>query len=223
MRARRLLCLAVPFSLFAFAAAPAAQTAADTLGASADAPPEEAPAPRPTPRPRPRPTARAVGTSRLSGPRIGVTLLSPAVVREINDRLGNCVDYDPQTGVCRNETIISPATPFITQFGWQFERQMAQTSGGLAIVTESVILLGGLERGLALPSATFVVGVRTLKGFELGLGPNLSATGAGYALTAGVANDIGEIHVPVNVAAVFGREGPRVSVLVGLTFSDARY
>ena len=39
----------------------------------------------------------------------------------------------------------------------------------------------------------------------------------------GPANPVGEINVPVNFAAVLGRDGPRFSLLVGLTFSDARY
>ncbi len=163
-----------------------------------------------------------MGAHRLSGPRFGFTYLSEKVVRQINETLGECT-YDQQTGACRDEELISTTLPVVTQFGWQFERQMAQTSSGLAIVTESVFLIGGLERGIALPSASLIVGVRTPGGLELGLGPNLSATGAAYAITAGFANPVGEINVPINVAAVLGRDGPRVSLLVGLTFSDSRY
>ena len=111
----------------------------------------------------------------------------------------------------------------MTQFGWQFERPMAETESGLTIVSEVLFLVGGLERGLALPSGSLVVGVRTARGVEFGLGPNLSATGAGYALVAGFANPVGEINVPVNVAAVLGKGGPRFSLLVGLTFAEGRY
>ena len=149
-------------------------------------------------------------------------MLSPGTVREINETFGEC-EYDPQTGACTPENLISESLPLVTQFGWQFERQMAQTSSGLAIITESVLLVGGLERGLALPSASLIVGVRTASGVEIGVGPNLSATGAAYALTLGVANPAGEINVPLNAAVVLGRDGPRFSLLVGLTFSDDRY
>lgn len=222
MRLARLLLLVLSGLLLVPAAA--AQTAADTLAApeaTAETPADARPVPRPRPARRPVPRA-GTGARRLSGPRVGVTLLSPGTVREINETFGECT-YDPQTGDCRREPLISENLPVVTQFGWQFERQMAQTSSGLAIITESVLLVGGLERGLALPSASLIVGVRTASGVEIGVGPNLSATGAAYALTLGIANPVGEINVPVNIAAVLGRDGPRFSLLVGLTFSDDRY
>ena len=220
MRLSRLLILALSGILLVPAAA--AQTAPDTLAAPeppAAAPAEAQPVPRPRPAASPFPRT---GARRLSGPRVGVTVLNAATVREINEAFGAC-DYNPQTGECRREELISESLPVVTQFGWQFERQMAQTSSGLAIITESVLLVGGLERGLALPSASLIVGVRTATGIEIGVGPNLSATGAAYAVTLGLANPVGEINVPVNIAAVLGRDGPRFSLLVGLTFSDSRY
>ncbi len=215
MPARSLLALA---ALLALATAPHAQVADTT-----DAEPAAAPVVRPRPRPVARPLPpRGTGAHRLSGPRIGITYLSAETVRKINEEFGTC-DYDQQTGACRRDELISTTMPVVTQFGWQFERQMAQASNGLAIVTETVLLVGGLERGIALPSASLIVGVRTPGGLELGLGPNLSLTGAAYAVTVGFANPVGGINAPVNLAAVFGREGPRVSLLVGLTFSDSRY
>ncbi|HEX8299411.1 MAG TPA: hypothetical protein VF594_09655 [Rubricoccaceae bacterium] len=219
MRLARLLLLVLTGALLTPAAS--AQTVPDTLAApEPDAPPAALPVPRPRPRPIGRPLPRT-GARRLSGPRAGITILSAGTVREINETFGEC-DYSPQ-GECRREDLISTSLPVVTQFGWQFERQMAQTSGGLAIITESVLLVGGLERGLALPSASLIVGVRTATGLELGVGPNLSATGAAYAITVGVANPVGEINVPLNAAVVLGRDGPRFSLLVGLTFSDDRY
>lgn len=215
MSARLFLALA---ALLAVAAAPRAQIADTT-----DTMPAEAPVVRPRPRPVARPLPpRMSGAHRLSGPRFGFTYLSNETIRQVNETFGEC-DYDRQTGECRRDALISESFPVVTQFGWQFERQMAQTSSGLAIITESVLLVGGLERGLALPSASLIVGVRTPGGLELGLGPNLSATGAAYAVTVGFANPVGEINVPINLAAVLGRDGPRVSLLVGLTFSDSRY
>ncbi len=214
MHLARLLLLVLSAAVLAPAAQ--AQTAPDSADVAA-------PRPRPVARPRTGPSRSAgTGAHRLSGPRVGVTLLSPGTVRQINETFGACT-YDPQNGTCRREDLISPSLPVVTQFGWQFERQMARTSSGLAIITESVLLVGGLERGLALPSGSLIVGVRTASGIEVGVGPNLSATGAAYAVTLGLANPVGEINVPVNAAVVLGRDGPRLSLLVGLTFSDGRY
>lgn len=214
----RLLVLA----LLACASALPAARAQTVRGDSAEVS-EPAPRPRPVARPRTAPSRTAgTGAHRLSGPRIGLTLLSPANIREINETFGECT-YDRETGGCQTSTVISPGAPVVTQFGWQFERPMAETASGLTIVSEVLFLVGGLERGLALPSGSLIVGVRTARGLEFGLGPNLSATGAGYAITAGFANPVGEINVPVNVAAVLGKGGPRISLLVGLTFSEGRY
>ena len=188
---------------------------------------QEAPRSRPdsvtTERPPAPARPRVEGAHRLSGPRFGLTVLNDATIRQINETFGTCT-YDSQRNDCRyDDEIVSSAFPVITQFGWQFERQVTVSSNGLTILTETVILLGGLERGLALPSASLIVGVRTPGGLELGLGPNLSATGAAYAVAVGFANPLGDINVPINVAAVLGRDGPRMSLLVGLTFSDRRY
>ena len=155
--------------------------------------------------------------TRLSGPRAGVTLLSPDTVRRINDRFRDA-------GLAEGEgDVIDPTMPVVTQFGWQFETRIFQTPGGLTGLTEFVPLVGGLDRGILLPSATFLVGARTHDGIEFGVGPNISATGVAYALAAGFNARAGEVNIPINVAAALGKGGPRVSLLVGMTFTNRRY
>lgn len=161
------------------------------------------------------------GPLRLSGPRVGFTYLSDRLIDEINETYG---EYDcDDNGMCIQEQAIDPSVPIVTQFGWQWERSLFQTQTGLTGVTEWVLLAGGLERGLLLPSASFVVGVRTPAGLEIGVGPNISLGGAAYAVTAGFNTNLGEVNVPINVAAVLGREGPRASVLIGFVVSEQRY
>ena len=166
----------------------------------------------------PPPAARAVrSANRLSGPRAGVTLLSPDTIRRINDRFR-------ESGLAPGEgDVIDPTMPVVTQFGWQFETRIFQSTSGLTGLTEFVPLVGGLDRGILLPSATFLVGARTHDGIEFGLGPNISATGVAYALAAGFNARAGDVNVPFNIAAALGKGGPRLSLLVGMTFSDRRY
>jgi len=132
----------------------------------------------------------------LSGPRIGLTVLDPGVVNELHDKA-------------------IPVRPLITQFGWQFERQFFAKGSGLAAVTEWVFLLGGLEQSLALPSATWMVGIRTGTGTEFGIGPNVTPAGVGLALAAGLTVRSGPINVPLNLAIVPSKAGNRVSFLTG--------
>jgi hypothetical protein len=138
-------------------------------------------------------------TSSLSGPRFGATVLSNGVV----DKL-------------RTEDGIE-LRPMVTQFGWQFEQQFYNPKSGPTALTEWVVLLGGLEQGVALPSASWLVGLRTHTGAEFAIGPNLTPVGFGLAIAAGSTFRWGVMNVPVNVAVVPSKAGVRVSVLSGFS------
>lgn len=195
--------------------------------AAQEAPPET-PAPPPVVTDTPPPGRlvgmardRGPGPRRLGGPRTGVTVLSPALARRLNDAFDNPYCYEAS---CDDDgPRISETVPIITQFGWQFERRMFQSEGGLTGVTEWVLLVGGAERGLFLPSGTFLAGLRTPGGLEIGVGPNVSLSGAAYALALGVNSEFGDVNVPLNLAVVFGQDGPRASLLVGFNVSDRRW
>ena len=132
----------------------------------------------------------------LSGPRMGLTVLDPGVISRLE-----------------KESIA--VRPLISQFGWQFERQFFNQQSGFAAVTEWVFLVGGLEQSLVLPSATWMVGVRTGNGTEFGIGPNVTPAGLGLALAAGVTLRTGPMNVPFNLAVVPSKVGTRVSFLTG--------
>jgi hypothetical protein len=141
------------------------------------------------------PPARSIS---LAGPRFGITALSPGVV----DALATEQVY---------------LRPMVSQFGWQVERQFFATGSGLAVLNEWVGLLGGLDQGYAIPSVTWLVGIRSSEGLEFGLGPNVTPAGVALALAAGVTVRAGVVNVPLNVAIVPSYAGTRVSVLAGFT------
>ena len=134
----------------------------------------------------------------LSGPRFGLTALDSGVVQKVKE----------DTGVDVARTI--------SQFGWQFEKQFYGKGDGPAMITEAVALVGGLEQGVALPSLSWLVGVRTFDGAEIGLGPNITPVGVALAIAAGKTFRAGVLNVPVNVAIVPSRAGMRVSFLTGI-------
>lgn len=141
---------------------------------------------------------------KLSGPRFGITYLSSDLVDRINDEFG---DDDQSVG------------SVITQFGWQFETRLFTTDTGLSGVTELVPLVGGLERGLLLPSLTFLVGLRTASGFEFGFGPNASLGGVAYAVAVGATTRYGGLNFPLNISAVLSDDGVRLSLLTGFNLA----
>jgi hypothetical protein len=132
----------------------------------------------------------------LSGPRFGLTSLSPGVVDKLLER-----------GI--------DAPPMISQFGWQAEKTFFTGDSGVAAVSEWVLLVGGLERDIAIPSLTWLVGMRTANGAEFGVGPNITPAGTALALAAGVTFRHGFVNIPVNVAVVPSKAGTRVSLLTG--------
>jgi hypothetical protein len=132
-----------------------------------------------------------------SGPRFGITWLSGDIV----DTLSSKYDVD--------------VAPIITQFGWQFERQLASLENGPVALNEWVILIGGLDQGEMLPSLTWLVGLRTQSNFEIGVGPNITPAGVALAISSGVTFRVGALAVPVNLAIVPSKLGPRTSILTG--------
>jgi hypothetical protein len=144
-----------------------------------------------------------VKTVSLSGPRFGFTALSDGVVAKLQER-----SIDVRSG--------------ITQFGWQFEKQFYSNTGGVAAVNEWVFLLGGLEQGVALPSLTWMVGLRSAGGAEFGLGPNITPAGVALAVAGGVTFRSGALNVPVTFAVVPSRAGMRVSMLTGFNMRGRR-
>src|SRR3954468_12414543 len=96
----------------------------------------------------------AARQANLSGPRFGVTALDSGIVDRIK------TDH----GIDAGRTI--------SKFGWQVEKQFYGGGDGPAMITEAVALVGGLEQGVAIPSLSWMVGLRTHDGTEFGLGPN---------------------------------------------------
>ena len=139
----------------------------------------------------------------LSGPRFGMTVLGQGVVDALHER---SIEVRPN----------------ISQFGWQFEKEFYTKDSGVAAVNEWVVLLGGMEQGVVLPSVSWLVGLRTRDGAEFGVGPNVTPAGVALAVAAGVTFRAGALNVPMNVAFVPSKAGTRVSVLTGFNMRRRR-
>lgn len=139
------------------------------------------------------PVAKTVS---LAGPRFGVTILSDATIAKLKERNIN-------------------VSSTISQFGWQFEKEFYSKQEGPTVLNEWVLLMGGLDQGVAIPSLNWLVGIRTKEGAEFGIGPNITPGGVALAIAAGVTFRAGVINVPMNFAVVPSKFGTRVSVLTG--------
>ena len=144
-----------------------------------------------------------VNTANLAGPRFGLTLLSDGVVQTLAER----------------EIYVGS---HVSQFGWQLERQFFTQDSGVTMVTEWVALVGGLEQGVALPSLSWLVGIRTKDGTEFGIGPNFTPAGSALVLATGMTFRQGAVNIPVNVAVVPSKSGTRVSLMTGFGLRQRR-
>ena len=91
----------------------------------------------------------------------------------------------------------------MSQYGWQWESRFADGEKVVGIV-EWIALVGGMEKGMFLPSVSSLVGARTASGFEFAMGPNLSLSGFGMVFGAGYNFKVGDLNLPVNIAFVPG-------------------
>ena len=138
----------------------------------------------------------------LAGPRIGVTLLSDKFVNKIDD------EYDLK---------LDPVT---IQFGWQFEKRFFTTKSGLTAMSEWVVLVAGFEQEKFLPSLSWLIGMRSSGGFEIGAGPNLALSGSSLVVAAGINLSSEEINFPINLAYSTSQSGGRYSLLFGFNLRE---
>jgi len=122
-------------------------------------------------------------TQNLSGPRVGFTILTDG---ELTDNL------DEEFGLNSN---------LITQFGYQFEKQI-MGDDKVAGLVEGLLFIGGLEHGLFLPSVSGMFGARFESGYEFAIGPNISLSGAALVLGFGKTIKAGNLNIPINFAWV---------------------
>lgn len=159
-------------------------------------------------------TYEAVGdVATLSGPRFGITLVGDGSTSQVLNRVHemDSLEYAGYGGL--------PAT-WTTQYGWQFESRFADTGGPVVGLVEWIVLLAGMEKGLILPSVSSLVGIRGESGFEFATGPNLSPTGLSFVFAAGFNYTKGDLNLPINIAFVPNKLGPKDSGLSDIISSN---
>lgn len=154
-------------------------------------------------------TASNSDVATLSGPRFGITVVGDGSTSQFLNRVHE------MDSLQYSEFGNLPFT-WTTQYGWQFETRFADTGGPVVGLVEWVVLVAGMEKGLLLPSVSSLVGVRGESGFEFATGPNLSPTGLSFVFALGFNYTKGDLNMPINIALVPDKMGPRTSGLDGI-------
>jgi hypothetical protein len=148
------------------------------------------------------------------GPRVGVSYVL-AGFEEFNDAVQNIFPDGSREYI-----------PIFTQFGLNLEQRIRLGETQSHFAFQEVLLLGGLDQGIFLPSLSALVGFRSRAGLEFGLGPNLSLkrSSGDIGVSLAVAFSVGwtfvfsNVFVPVDLAFVPSPEGSRLSLLTGFNF-----
>ena len=145
---------------------------------------------------------------KLSGPRIGLTAV-----------MGPMAQYMEANGL----------SPYMSQFGWQFETRYFQTRSGYQGLVEFVPLIAGLESNQSAVSANLLVGFRTPSGFEIGVGPNFAARGlfsyeplfsTSLVYAVGHTFKLDDVNIPFNLAFSPTSQGARITFLIGFNIKN---
>jgi hypothetical protein len=139
---------------------------------------------------------------KLAGPKVGITMVSAGSLASL---LRKDVPFFPEDGEpsIRDEWAGSTGKygAVMSQYGWQWESRFAD-GGEVTGIVEWIALVGGMEKGMFLPSASSMVGVRTASGVEFAVGPNFSLGGIAMVIAAGYNFKFGKLNLPVNIAYV---------------------
>jgi hypothetical protein len=124
--------------------------------------------------------------------------------------------------------------PFMTQFGITLEQRLQLGSTDSHFAFQEVVVASGIDQGVFLPSASFLIGFRSGAGLEIGLGPvtsfSWSEDKSTVSATVSVVYALGwtiplyNAYIPINLAVVPTPEDgfARVSIASGFNFRIGR-
>ena len=136
---------------------------------------------------------------KLAGPRIGITMVTPGLLANILKK--DVSLFSDENRESWDGTSLGKSGAVMSQYGWQWESRFAD-AGNVTGIVEWIALVGGMEKGMFLPSVSSMVGVRTASGIEVAVGPNLSLGGIAMVIGAGYNFKFGNLNLPVNIAYV---------------------
>lgn len=135
----------------------------------------------------------------LAGPRIGFTAVEPGLLANILRK--DVKFFSDENRDSWDGTSLGQYGAVMSQYGWQWESRFAD-GGDVVGLVEWIALIGGMEKGMFLPSLSSMVGIRTSSGIEFAVGPNLSLGGIAMVIGAGYNFKFGKLNLPVNIAYV---------------------
>jgi hypothetical protein len=118
--------------------------------------------------------------------------------------------------------------PIFTQFGFNLEQRIRLGNTQSHFAFQEVLVLGGLDQNIILPSFSVMIGFRSRRGLEFGLGPNVSmkrsqeepGVDLSVVYSVGWTFSFEDVFVPVDFAFIPtpSDQKPRITLLTGFNF-----
>ena len=119
------------------------------------------------------------------------------------------------------ETLYPPGSyvPVTSLFGVIAEQRILLGDTDSHFAFQEVVMIGGLEQSIALPTASFLIGYRDSSGFEVGFGPNVTLAGIGVVVAAGYTISYRGVFVPIDLSCVLPNAQRPASVALTTGFN----
>jgi hypothetical protein len=115
--------------------------------------------------------------------------------------------------------------PVLTMFGITLEQRILLGETRSHFAFQEIVLVAGLEQGLALPEAAVLIGYRDYSGLEFGIGPIMHLNGFGVVIALGWTFAFKGVYVPFDVSYTIpsGERAGVLSFTTGFNFQRRRY
>ncbi len=177
-----------------------------------------------------------MGNKKLIAVTLGLVLTLSAVADEIEGPEAFSLVFGPRIGCAWvwqtqekftssvNELYSGNYFPVMTLFGVTVEQRilLGQTRSHFAF--QEVLLVAGLDQGVALPEGALLIGYRDYSGFEFGIGPILHFQGISVVVALGWTLSLHGAYVPVDISYVIqNTDRPAsISITTGFNFQVRR-
>jgi hypothetical protein len=145
----------------------------------------------------------------------------------VGPRMGVSGTVDAPSDFSDRVSSIYPAGsyfPVVTLFGITVEQRILLGRTRSHFAFQEVILVGGLEQGIALPEGALLIGYRDYSGFEIGAGPILHLAGIGVVVAAGFTFSFSGMFIPLDLSVIIPTMNRPASVALttGFNFQISR-
>lgn len=132
----------------------------------------------------------------------------------------------PPDGFTSNVNELYPGdfVPIISLFGISIEQRLLLGETKSHFAFQEVVLVGGLEQGIALPEGAVLIGYRDYSGFEFGAGPILHLGGVGVVVALGYTLSFKGMYVPFDLSLIIPSKDKPASIgfTTGFNFQISR-